>query len=161
MALTFLICLVQRSPEIIREKKEKKKDDSQPWNIQQKRVKRNLLKAPISRHTRKKEATQDQASSQLRLRSLCHPPDGLTSVTDNEGQTQTRCPFHLLRAVQLPISGSLLFAPSCSLWSRQHLPPWRWETPQENLALFCLSGHIHHTQRPASSQLTLVNRHFL
>lgn len=43
------------------------------------------------------------------------PTNGLTLVTDNEVQTQTPCPFRLPRAVQLPISGSLLLARSCSL----------------------------------------------
>lgn len=38
-------------------------------------------------------------------------------------------------------------------WGCQYLPPWRWETPQQNLVLFCLSGHIQHRQKPEFSAL--------
>lgn len=95
----------------------------------------------------------EQESNAFRLGSLSNPLDGLALVTDDEVQLRPPCPLRRVRTRQLDVQGSFLSAPPSSLSSCQHPPPWRWENPRENLALLCLSGHIHHIQRPLRSPL--------
>lgn len=150
MALAFFICLVQHSPEI-KGREERLFPATDRTAVRHDYGARgSTIQVSLSRHTRKTDA---QESSQRRLGCSVARWMGLPCLQRGALRSAPRGLFIIGEHCSESSWGSFLPAPPRSLWSCQHPPPWRWETPPENLVFLCLSGHIHRTQRPLRSPL--------